>query len=52
VENHYSDAPGGTRIRSHLNLKINVLPFFIPQKTAVRRVMSTIDNEDRAFLKG
>jgi hypothetical protein len=52
VENHYAEAPGGTRIRSHMNLKIPILPFFIPQKSAVRRVMATIDKEDRVFLRG
>jgi hypothetical protein len=52
VENHYSDVPGGTLIRSHLNLTVKGLPFFLPQKSVVRRVMTTIDNEDRAFLNG
>jgi hypothetical protein len=50
VENHYSDAPGGTLIRSRIKLRISVLPFFLPQKAMSRRILNTIDIEDRAFL--
>jgi len=50
VENHYSDAPGGTLIRSRMKLHISVLPFILPQGLMVRRVLNTIDTEDRAFL--
>jgi len=50
VENHYSDAPGGTLIRSRMKLHISVLPFFLPQGLMARRVLDTIDREDRTFL--
>jgi hypothetical protein len=50
VENHYSEAPGGTMIQSRMKLHISVLPFFLPQKTMSRRILNDIDKEDRAFL--
>jgi hypothetical protein len=50
VENQYSDAPGGTMIQSRMKLHISVLPFFLPQKAMSRRILNTIDKEDRAFL--
>lgn len=51
VESRYSDAPGGTHITARGNLKITVLPFFLPQGPVVRRVLDDIDREDRAYLK-
>jgi hypothetical protein len=50
VENHYSDNPVGTMIRSRIKLHIKVLPFFLPQKAMARRILNNIDREDRAFL--
>ena len=38
-------APGG-------DLKITVLPFFIPQGPIIRRVFDDIDAEDQAYLRG
>jgi len=49
LENTYSDAPGGTLIRSKGDLRLSVLPFFIPQRSLVRRVLDTIQNEDLAY---
>jgi hypothetical protein len=49
VESTYSDEPGGTRIRTKGELSINVLPFFMSQRSNVRRVLDTVDAEDRAF---
>jgi hypothetical protein len=50
VENRYSPAPGGTRIQTRGELKINVLPFFLPQKGLIRRLFDDLDKEDRAAL--
>jgi len=52
IESQYSDASGGTRMRTHVKARITVLPFFLPQKTVLQRVLSDIDEEDRAYLKG
>lgn len=49
LESSYSDDPGGTRIRSTGELTISVLPFFMSQRSNVRKVLDTIDAEDRAF---
>ena len=46
VENRYSLAPGGTLIQTRGDLKISVLPFFLPQLATIRRVFSTIHEED------
>jgi hypothetical protein len=51
LENAYAAAPGGTTIRSRGELRISVLPFFIPQGPAVRRVLDTVDREDRSFIR-
>ena len=51
LENTYVEEAGGTRIRSHGELRITVLPFFIPQRAAVSRVMDSIDGEDQAYLR-
>jgi|HubBroStandDraft_1064217.scaffolds.fasta_scaffold13873_2 hypothetical protein len=51
MENTYSEEAGGTRIRSRGELKITVLPFFIPQRPVVRRVLDDIDTEDQAYLR-
>jgi hypothetical protein len=52
VENRYADAPGGTRIQSHVRVQVKGIPFFLPQKGTARRVFATIDKEDRAYLMG
>ena len=52
MENLYSDAPGGTRIRSRGELKITVLPFFLPQRPVLARVLESIDAEDQRYLRG
>jgi hypothetical protein len=52
IENRYSAVPGGTRIQTRGELKISVLPFFLPQKPLVRRVLDQLDREDLAALKG
>jgi hypothetical protein len=49
VENHYSDVPGGTRIRTDVDLTIARLPRLF-QKRIVRRVLRGIDDEDLAYL--
>jgi len=51
VEIQYSDAPGGTRMRTHVKGRITVLPFFLPQKTFLKKVLADIDREDQAFLR-
>jgi hypothetical protein len=51
LETTYSDAPGGTRMQSHVKGRISVLPFFLPQKLFFRRVLEGIDQEDQAFLR-
>ena len=50
LESSYGPAPGGTRIQSHGELHIKVLPFFIPQKSTVRKVLDKVETEDRAYL--
>ncbi|MGA8536290.1 MAG: hypothetical protein WB789_02730 [Thermoplasmata archaeon] len=52
MENTYVEEGGGTRIRSRGDLKISVLPFFIPQRPVIRRVLDTIDAEDQNYLRG
>ena len=52
MENRYSDAPGGTRIQSRGELKISVLPFLLPQRPFLRRVLDSIDAEDQRYLRG
>lgn len=51
MENRYSPDSDGTRIRSRGRLEISVLPFFLPQRPFLRRVLDEIDAEDRAFLR-
>jgi hypothetical protein len=46
-DNAYSEAPGVTRIRTRGDLKISVLP----QKSIIRRVFTTIENEDLAYAR-
>jgi hypothetical protein len=50
VENRYAPVPGGTRVRSRGDLKISVLPFFLPQKPVIRRVLDQLDAEDIAAV--
>lgn len=51
VENRYSLAPGGTLIQSQGELKISVLPFFLPQKMVIRSVFEKLHDEDVAASK-
>jgi hypothetical protein len=52
MENAYSEEAGGTRIHSRGDLKVSILPFFIPQRPIIRRVFDDIDAEDQAYLRG
>lgn len=52
MESSYASEAGGTRIRSRGNLKISVLPFFLPQRPVIRRVLDSIDAEDQTYLRG
>ncbi|HXW67343.1 MAG TPA: SRPBCC family protein [Thermoplasmata archaeon] len=52
MENTYSEAAGGTRIQSRGELRITVVPFFLPQGTVLKRVLETIDAEDQTYLRG
>jgi hypothetical protein len=52
MEHTYTDEGAQTRIRSRGNLTISVLPFFLPQRTFVRRVLDMIDDEDQRYLRG
>ena len=52
MESHYTEEAGATRIRSRGELKISVLPFFIPQRPVLRRVLDDIDAEDQSYLRG
>ena len=51
MENQYAPEGTGTRLRSRGELKISVLPFFLPQRSTIRKVFETIDTEDQAFLR-
>ncbi len=51
VEVHYSDAPNGTLQKTHFKGWITVLPFFLPQRVFVKRILTDIDKEDEAFLR-
>ena len=51
IESAYSAAPGGTLIHSHGDLRIKVLPFFMPQKSTIRKVLDTIYDEDIAYVR-
>ncbi|MCI4340553.1 MAG: hypothetical protein L3J73_04735, partial [Thermoplasmata archaeon] len=50
IESRYEDAPGGTRITAKGDLKISVLPFFLPQRSMVRKVLDDVHAEDIAYL--
>jgi polyketide cyclase/dehydrase/lipid transport protein len=50
LENRYSAAPGGTRIQTHGDLSISVLPFFLPQRFTIRRVFDRLEREDLAAI--
>jgi hypothetical protein len=50
LENTYEVVPKGTLVRTRGELKIRVLPFFIPQKALIRNVLDQLDTEDLAFL--
>ncbi|MCI4328235.1 MAG: hypothetical protein L3J86_01510 [Thermoplasmata archaeon] len=49
LENHYSTAPGGTRIESSGDIRIVGFPRFL-MKFLVGRVLAGIDRQDHAFL--
>jgi hypothetical protein len=51
IESAYTPDPEGTRIRSRGELKIKVLPFFLPQGRIIRKVLGTIEDEDLTFLR-
>jgi hypothetical protein len=51
IENRYSPSPGGTRIQSRGELKITVLPFFLSQRSFIRRILGDLDTEDLAAIK-
>jgi Polyketide cyclase / dehydrase and lipid transport len=51
IENRYSDASGGTRIQTQGDVKVKVLPFFLPQGPFVRGIFRDIDEQDAAFLR-
>jgi hypothetical protein len=51
IESTYSEEGAQTRVRTHGDLRISVLPFFLPQRRFVRGVFDTIDAEDQAFLR-
>lgn len=50
IENRYSTVSGGTRIQTRGELRISVLPFFIPQKSTIRKVLNKLDEEDLAAV--
>jgi len=50
LEVHYDEVPGGTRLRSHGELEISVLPFFLSQKRTIARVLADIDTEDWSYI--
>ncbi|MCI4361165.1 MAG: hypothetical protein L3J91_05630 [Thermoplasmata archaeon] len=50
VESTYTEAPGGTTVRTTGELTISVLPFFMSQRSNVRKVFDTIHDEDLAYL--
>lgn len=51
IENWYSEAPGGTMMRSKGELRVSVLPFFMSQMKTIRKVFGDIQDEDIAFLR-
>jgi hypothetical protein len=51
LENSYAEEGAGTRIRTRGDLKVTVVPFFIPQRVVLRRVLDTIDAEDLNQLR-
>jgi hypothetical protein len=51
LETTYLEAPGGTLIRARGELKVSVLPFFIPQKGVIRGAFETIHREDLAATR-
>ncbi|HYK93028.1 MAG TPA: hypothetical protein VEY07_03175 [Thermoplasmata archaeon] len=50
VETQYRDAGEATLLSTKGDLRISVLPFLIPQRGVIRRVMDDVDAEDRAYL--
>jgi hypothetical protein len=51
MENTYTQEGANTRIQSQGSLTISVLPFFLPQRTFIRRVLDSIDAEDQSYLR-
>jgi hypothetical protein len=52
MENTYTEQGENTRIHSRGDLKISILPFIIPQRPIIRRVLDDIDAEDQTYLRG
>lgn len=52
IENSYSEEGAVTRIRTRGEVTISVLPFFLPQRPVLRRVLDSIDSEDQRYLRG
>lgn len=51
VENHYTDAPeGSTWVKTEAEIRVQKIPGFL-QKTAMRRVLNSIDAQDVAYLR-
>jgi hypothetical protein len=51
LETTYADAPGGTLIRTTGQLRVSVLPFFIPQRGVIRGALDRVHDEDVAATK-
>jgi hypothetical protein len=50
LENHYTEDPGGTRIRTDVDIALRGVPGLF-QKRIVRSVIGTIDDEDLAYVR-
>ena len=50
LELRYEDVPGGTRLRSHGELSISVLPFFLSQQRTVARALTDLSVEDWSYI--
>lgn len=51
MESTFAEEGTGTRIRARGSLRISVLPFFLPQRPTIARVMDSIDEEDQKYLR-
>ncbi len=50
MESSYTEEARGTRVRSEGRLRLTVVPFLLPQGPVIRRVLDSIDAEDRRYL--